>query len=319
MGLKSPRYDFVISFIRSRPYWSPPPRQCRTWCRKEPRSISDVVGLNSKSSSYQSKTAQSTMTAPTQTPILPDIPFFSPLSSVTPIITSDLSPQPLITHSPTTTTQPTFRINAAGDSEPTAVTASPDNRLSNGRLIVVIVVPIVLLAILSPILLVWFLSWRRRRRHRSHQRRFIPKEVNDDKEWENEEDPVASPPQARQLRRSLPKRSIASLPPPPRRPFTTSPDRRRSTQQLRTSRIPDRSLSGFNFDFSRRATMFSTRSTQPTIRDSSLRPPSTYTWILPPPSASRPTTLAQPYIPSRTQTPSLPESPLAAQNLDPMS
>lgn len=249
------------------------------------------------------------MTAPTLTTTPSDIPYIGLSSSVSPNITSDLSPQPRTNQSPTTT-GPTSSIG----------TTSPGRDLSNGRLTAIIVVPIVLLAILSPILIVWFLSWRRRRRHPSYNRRSVPKDVKlekgKEKEKEKENNVLDPPPPARQLRSALPKRNAASLPPPPRRPFTTTPDQRKSTQQHQTSRIPNHSFSGFEFDFSRRATMFSTRSTQPTIRDPSIRPSSTYTWILPPPSASRPMTLAQPYISPRIQTPKLPESTLTPQQLD---
>lgn len=287
----------------------PSPQQCRKSCRKESGSISDVFEPISKSTSYQSKITRTTMTVPTQTPIPLDITYPSPLSSAVTTIIRDLSPSPHISQSPPATTQPTPRVAAAEKSESTAA-ASPGDGLSDRKLTAVIVVPIVLLAILSPILIVWFLSWRWRRRYRSHNRRSVPKNEKFEKENEKERNPVGPPPQARQLRSSPPKRCTASLPPPPRRPFTTTPDQRRNTQQLRTSRIPNHSLSGFNFDFSRRATMFSARSTQPTIKDSNLRPSSTYTFILPPPSASRPMTLAQPYIPPRIPSPNLPKSPI---------
>ena len=257
------------------------------------------------------------MTAPTVTSPLTDIPFHSLLSSVPPIIASDSSPEPRVTHY-STSTPSTSGTDAAGTSESSTIATSPCHGLSNSKLTAVIVVPIILLAILSPILIVWFLSWRRRRRHWCYNRRSIRKDVKleREKEREKEKDTVGFPPQARQPRSSPPKRGTASLPPPSRRPFTTTPDKRESTQQLRTSRIPNHSLSGFDFDFSRRATMFSARSTQPTIRDPSVRQSSAYTWILPPPSASRPMTLAQPYIPPRVQTPILPECPLAPQQLD---
>lgn len=295
----------------------PLPQQCRTSCRREPSSISNVFEAISKSTSYQSKTTRTTMTVPTLTPTFPDIPYPSSLSSVVPIIISDLSPSPHTSQSPPSTTQLPPGVAAVENPESTAAAASPGDGLSDSKLTAVIVVPIVLLAILSPILIVWFLSWRRRRRHPSYNRRSIPKEekFEREKEKEKEKNPVDSPPQARQLRSSPAKRSTASLPPPPRRPFTTTPDHRRNTQQPRTSRISNHSLSGFNFDFSRRTSMFSARSTQPTIRDPNLRPSSTYTFILPPPSASRPMTLAQPYIAPRIPSPKLPESPIYPDQL----
>lgn len=131
-----------------------------------------------------------------------------------------------------------------------------------------------------------------------------------------EKNVAGSPPQASHLRSSPPKKSTASLSQLPRKAFTTTPDERERTRQPRTSRVPNDSLSGFNFDFSRRATMFSARSTQPTMRDPSLRPSSNYTWILPSPSPSRPMTPARPYIPPRLETPKLPELPLAPTHPD---
>ncbi|MCJ1426460.1 hypothetical protein MMC29_004363 [Sticta canariensis] len=270
------------------------------------------------------------MTAPTLI-LTPSVISYIGLLLSVPIITSNPSPPPLITQRSTFTTGPTSRIAAAEKFNPTPVADRSGDGLSNSKLTAIIVVPIVLLAILSPILIVWFLSWRRRRRHRSYNRRSIH---NFGKEKGNNtvDSPLQArqlrstpskrstsslpPPRARQLRSTPPKGSTPSLPPPLKKPFTVTPDERESTQRFCTSQISNNSLSGFNFDFSHRASMFSALSTQPTIRDPNLRPSSAYTWILPPPSASRPMTLAQPYIPSRIRTPNLPESPLAPQELD---
>lgn len=278
---------------------------------KDSTSISIAFEPVSKSSSYQSKPIHLNMTEPT--PVLTDTPHSRPFPSVPPIISSDNSSPQLTTHGPTTTTRTTSRS--------TSIAASPYNGLSNSTLTAIIVVPIVLLAIISPILIVWFLSWRWRRRRQPYNRRSIPKDVKLEKEKEKEEmemekNVAGSPPQAPQSRSSPPKKSTASLPPPPRKPFTTTPDERGRTRQPRTSRIPNNSLSGFNFDFSRRATMFSARNTQPTMRDPSLRPSSNYTWILPSPSPSRPMTPHRPYIPPRLETPKLPELPLAPAHPD---
>ncbi len=97
---------------------------------------------------------------------------------------------------------------------------------------------------------------------------------------------------------------------------TTMPDnaglgsleQRRSAQQFPTTPIPDNAdLSGFNFDFSRRASVFSTRSSaQHTTGDSSIRPSrpsSAYTWVLFPPPTSTPVAIAQPYFPPQIRTP----------------
>lgn len=271
------------------------------------------------------------MTAPTPTSTPSVISCTSTPSSVPATIISDLGPPPLINHRSTFTTGPTSRTAAAKKSNPTPVADSSGHGLSNSKLTAIIIIPTVLLAILSPILIVWFLSWRRRRRNRSYNRRSVPKfEKGMGKNTVGSPSQARQlrrtppkrstsslpPPQTRQLRSTPPKRSTSSLPPPPKTPFTVTPDQPKRTQQFRTSRISNNSLSGFDFEFSHRASMFSTRSTQPTIRDPNLRPSSADTWILPSPSASRPLTLSQPYIPSRIRTPNLPESPLAPQHLD---
>lgn len=245
---------------------------------------------------------------------LPDIPYSlskgQPTPTLPPSIVVDAT-LPTIIRTPivsTTVLALTTTTPRASEQAKSSI-ASPDNNLTSSELTAVIVVPIVLLAILSPILIVWFLSWRRRKRNRSQ--RSTPQKIillGD----EREKSSMGTPPQERSKRSSTPTiRNTASLPPPPRPPRKDL-EQRRSAQQFSTSPMPvNTDLSGFNFDFSRRASVrasaFSTLSTQQPGDDPNFRPTrprrpsSTHTWNIFPPPTPSPVAIATPYFPPQMQ------------------
>lgn len=175
--------------------------------------------------------------------------------------------------------------------------------LKESQLTAVIVVPIVILAMLSPILIVWFLGYRRRRKafkdlYQSPQKLKSPANSQNPSicSYQN----VKFQPQTFHPTQST-LDLVTQSRPPTRRP--------RKANQLRTSHIQNRSLSGFHFGFSRRATMFTFRSTQAP----SMRRPGAVIWDTPPPYASLPLTFAHPFIPSPLQPSQLHESPLPVE------
>lgn len=261
--------------------------------------------------------------------VLPDIPYSPSKGQPTPTLPPSIvvdAPLPTLARTPiASTTVLAFTNTTPRASEQVKSSiASPDNNLTNGELTAVIVVPIVLLAILSPILIVWFLSWRRRKRNRS--RRSTPQKIillEDEKENSS----MGTPPQERSKRRSsATTRNTASLPPPPRPPRKDL-EQRRSAQQFSTAPMPvNTDLSGFNFDFSRRASVrasvFSALSTQQPGEDPNFRPTrpprpsSTHTWNIFPPTPS-PVAIATPYFPPQKQNPKPPEK--QANNINPVA
>ena len=175
--------------------------------------------------------------------------------------------------------------------------------LKKSQLTAVIVVPIVILAMLSPILIVWFLGYRRRRKafkdlYQSPQKLKSPANSQNPSicSYQN----VKFQPQTFQPTQST-LDLVTQSRPPTRRP--------RKANQLRTSHIQNRSLRGFYFGFSQRATMFTFRSTQ----TPSIRYPGTVIWDTPPPYAFPPLTLAHPFIPSLLQPSQLHEPPLPVE------
>ena len=230
--------------------------------------------------------------------------------SVGPAITSDPAPLPSSTRVSTSMLASFTLAPGFVDHNQSATSTPPrtDTGLSDSRLTAIIVVPIVLIAILSPIFIVWCISRRRRGKIQRHSRWHSSQEAKLLGQ-ERAKSMTESAPEDRPQRRSFrQQRSTTSLPPHRRKP-ARSLEQRRSARQLRTSHIPNHSLSGFNFDFSRRATMFSARSTQPTVRDPTARPSSTNTWIITPPSDPRSPTFAHLCIPPRIQTPQPTASP----------
>lgn len=171
---------------------------------------------------------------------------------------------------------------------------------------VAIVVPIVVVALLLPFLIFWCLSCRRRKRaQRTRLRRQSPPETavlekrmqenlaRARKEW--------SPESLFATKNTTDLASPAKLP-------LRRVQRPRSAQQLRTSDVPNNSLSGFNFDFSRRATTFSKRSTQRPLPDPSNRRSSIGSWEPSSPYPSRSAAFTPPYLPARTPIPHSPPS-----------
>lgn len=291
---------------------------CRTsvpnQVQQNTESISDVSRRHPKSTSNKSKEAQFIMTTSSSaSPRFPIIPL-PPTSDqpVEPAILTESAPLPVTSSSPTST-QPSS-TSIAKETQSIVNPPVTHHGLSNSAWTAIIVVPIVLLAILSPMLILWFIGWRRKRRHRSQTR---PSAAPEGDLLEGEKEKRSMSTIASQGRgvegSSLPKRSTASLP-PPRREFARDVQKRRSIRRPRTSLMSRTSLSGFNFDFSRRATMFSARSTQPNLQDPNPRRSSTNTWSLPPVSSSRPMSPAQASLASPMEHSRRPESPSQPQH-----
>jgi hypothetical protein len=178
--------------------------------------------------------------------------------------------------------------------------------LSTSELTTAIVVPIVVIALLTPLLVLWCLSSRRRKKtQRTRSRRYSPQETAGLEKRMQENLARAreewSPPSL------FPTKGLIDLSPPARLPLRKM-RRPRSVQQLRTSDIANDSLSGFNFDFSRRGTMFSKRSAQPSPLNPNHRHSGTSSWDPGSPYLSRPTSATPPHVPTRTQTPQSPPS-----------
>lgn len=179
-------------------------------------------------------------------------------------------------------------------------TIAVHREIRESQLTAVILVPVVILAMLSPILMIWFLGYRRRRKafkdlYQSPQKIKCPANSQNPSicSYQN----VKFQPQTSQPTQST-LDLVTQSRPPTRRP--------RKANQLRTSHIQNRSLSGFHFGFSRRATMFTFCS----IQAPSMRRPGTVIWDTPPPYTSPPLALAYPFIPSPLQPSQLHESPL---------
>lgn len=169
---------------------------------------------------------------------------------------------------------------------------------------IAIVVPIVVVVLLLPFLAFWYLSCRRRRRtKRSRSRRHSPpqpaileKRMQDSlararNEWSPES--------------LFANKKTTDLASPTRLPLQRA-QRPRSAHEFRTSDVPDNSLSGFNFDFSRRATTSSKRSTQRPLPDPSNRRSSSGSWETTSPYPSRSAAFIPPYLPVGTPIPPSP-------------
>lgn len=203
----------------------------------------------------------------------------------------------------TTAPTPTFPSEAIRSTSKATDFPTPARGISTSKLTAIIVVPIVLLAILLPILIVWFLGWRRRvkaRKKGSHRQSPLENKVLEDKMQKN----LIRVQEKRHSKTFQPTKSTIELVSHGRsRP--TRLQRPMSAQQFRTSHIPNTSLSGFNFGFSRRATMFSARSTPQPVLEPPERNSETFVWESPPPY---PLPVVQPQSPPRIHTPQSLES-----------
>lgn len=179
------------------------------------------------------------------------------------------------------------------------------SRPSNTRT-VAIVVPIVAVILVIPFLIFWYLSCRRRKRSRRSRLRhqsppqtaILEKRMQENlararNEW--------SPESLFATKNTTDLASPANLP-------SQRAQRPRSAHQFRTSDPPDNSLSGFNFDFSRRATTSSKRGAQRPLPDPSNRRSSSGSWEPNSPYSSRSAAFSPPYLPTD---PPIPPSPSA--------
>lgn len=175
-----------------------------------------------------------------------------------------------------------------------------------GTRTVAIVVPIVVIVLLMPFLVFWYLSCRRRRRtkrsrlhrHSPPQPAILEKRMQDSlararNEWSPES--------------LFATKKATDLASPTRLPLQRA-QRPKSAHEFRTSDVPDESLSGFNFDFSRRATTTSKRSTQRPLPDPSNRRSSSGSWEPNSPYPSRSAAFTPPYQPIGTPIPPSPPS-----------
>ena len=191
----------------------------------------------------------------------------------------------------TTATSPDQAVEATSAASP--LTQSHSRPASTRT--VAIVVPIVVVVLLLPFLAFWYLSCRRRRRtKRSRSRRHSPpqpvileKRMQDNlararNEWSPES--------------LFATKKTTDLASPTRLPLQRA-QRPRSAHEFRTSDVPNNSLSGFNFDFSRRATTSSKRSTQRPLPDPSNRRSSNGSWEPTSPYPSRSVAFTPPYLP----------------------
>lgn len=263
--------------------------------RPEPSAAADISGGDA-----------STGPQPTVTPSLPDIS--APSATYTPALHENIlletASSTIQNTEPTTTTASNSGQAAQATTEPSHL-AQSHSRSSNTRT-VAIVVPIVVVVLLLPFLIFWYLSCRRRRRaqrsrlhrHSPPQTAILEKRVQDDlararNEW--------SPESLFATKNTTDHASPARLP-------LQRTQRPRSAQELRTSDVPNNSLSGFNFDFSRRATTSSKRSTQRPLPDPGDRRSSNGSWEPISPYPSRSAAFTPPYLPTGTPIPPSPPS-----------
>ena len=242
-------------------------------------------------------------------PILPDIA--APSATDSPVsrdpILSDSGSSTIQKTFPTTTTTKSSDQAVQATSEPSSLPQSHARPATTRT--VAIVVPIVVVVLLLPFLVFWYLSRRRRRetqrtrmrRHSPPQPPILEKRMQDNlararNEWAPES-----------LFATMKTADLAS---PTRLPLKRA-QRPRSAQELRTSGVPNHSLSGFNFDFSRRATTSSKRSTQRPLPDPSNRRSSSGSWEQSSPYPSRSPVFTPPYLPTET---AIPPSPPAEIN-----
>lgn len=166
---------------------------------------------------------------------------------------------------------------------------------------VAIVVPIVVIALLLSLLIFWYLSCRRRKKIQwTHAHRYHPPEtVILDKRMQEK--------LARARKEWSPESLYATKNPTDLASPTRLPLRRvqrpRSAQQFRASDTPKNSLSGFNFDFSRRATAYSKRGTEAPLPDPGNRRSSISSWEPTSPYPSRPTAPTPPHLPAEIPIP----------------
>lgn len=200
---------------------------------------------------------------------------------------------------PTKSTERTPDQAVQATNEPTPTPVSRGR--STNPPTVAIVVPIVVIALLLPFLIFCYLSRRRRKKtQRAHAHRYHPPEtVALEKRMQEK--------LARARKEWSPESLYATKHPTDLASPTRLPLRRmqrpRSAQQFRTSDTPKNSLSGFNFDFSRRATAYSKRGNEPPLPDPGNRRSSISSWEPASPYPSRPTALTPPYLPAGTSTP----------------
>lgn len=244
---------------------------------------------------------------PTITPGLTDVS--APSATYTPLPSHDAillesASSTVQSAKPTTTTARDLDQASQVASEPSH-TAQSHSRPASTRT-VAIVVPIVVIVLLLPFLIFWYLSCQRRRRtKRSRLRRHNPpqpaileKRMQDNlararNEW--------SPESLFATKKTIDLASSTSLP-------LQRAQRPKSAHEFRTSDVPNDSLSGFNFDFSRRATTSSKRSTQRPLPDPSNRRSSSGSWEPNSPYPSRSAAFTPPYLPIETPIPPSPPS-----------
>lgn len=218
-----------------------------------------------------------------------------------------------LTSSTTQNPEPTTTAarNSGQTSQATSAPSSPQQSHSRpaSTRTVAIVVPIVVVLLLLPFLAFWYLSCRRRRRtQRSRLRHHSPPQtaVLEKRMQEN----LARARNEWSPESLFATKNTTDLASPARLPLQRAQgaQRPRSAQQFRTSNVPNNSLSGFNFDFSRRATTSSKRSTQLPLPDLSNRRSSSGSWEASSPYPSRSAAITPPYLPTGTPIPHSPPS-----------
>lgn len=185
------------------------------------------------------------------------------------------------------------------------ITGAPRSQgLSTTELTVAIAVPIGVIAFLLPLIILWCLS--RKRRHKTEQTRLRHR----------------SPPDTAMLKRRMQEDLAYALDErSPRSPLGTqntidvaSPSRRpsRRVRRPRSARRSNSSLSGFNFDFSRRGTTFAKRLSQRPLPDPRKRHSRNMSRDPHSPYATHPTPSAPPYLSNEVGT-----SPSAPAGIQP--